>query len=62
MFLLVPQANFNMQIMKSIWIRAFLKDLTVNAQDKDGNSPLHLVQMKHSQLQKRVIFIVKFYS
>lgn len=28
-------------------------DLTVNAQDKDGNSPLHLVQMKNSQLQKR---------
>lgn len=40
--------------LSSQLIGAFFKDLTVNAQDKDGNSPLHLVQMKHSQVQKKV--------
>lgn len=40
--------------LSSQLIVVFFKDLTVNAQDKDGNSPLHLVQMKHSQVQKKV--------
>ena len=34
-------------------------DIKINLQDKNGNSPLHLVQMKNSHIQEQVILSSK---
>ena len=42
---------------KLIWLYMFL-DIKINLQDKNGNSPLHLVQMKNSHIQEQVDWIL----